>query len=80
MELSFVMESLDGLSDDVKKLYTEDTETGKFKLTGIKGARSQEDVDNALRAKGHSNKENSELKEKLKPFEALRKSPLNCPT
>ena len=62
MDLAYEMSSLDGVSEDVAKLYTENN--GKYLLTGIKGVSPKSKVDEFRNT-------NIELTNKLKTFEGI---------
>ncbi len=62
MPLSAVMESLDGLSEDVAALFTQKGD--KFELTGVQGVRTQADLDRISGALDQEKREHKETKGK----------------
>jgi chorismate mutase len=63
MSLQAVMDSLDGVDENVAKLYTE--RNGKFELTGITGIKTQGDIDRLTAAAAKERDEHRATKDKL---------------
>ena len=63
MPLSAIMDSLDGLSEDIAALYTE--KDGKFELTGITGVKTAADVQRVQRALDHEKSNHQATKDSL---------------
>ncbi len=63
MPLAAVMDSLDGLSEDLAALYTE--KNGKFELTGITGVKTQADIERVTAALNHEKTNHAATKERF---------------
>lgn len=70
MPLFAVMDSLDGVSEDIAALYTE--KNGKFELTGITGVKTQADVERVQKALEHERTNHAATKESLKVWGDLK--------
>jgi DNA-directed RNA polymerase beta subunit len=65
-ELSAVMDSIDELPTEVQSLYTE--KNGKFELTGVKGIKTQADIDRVNAAIVKEREETKRWKEKVNAY------------
>lgn len=65
MELELILETLDDLDSAFHPLYTE--KDGKFVLTGVKGMKTQEDVDRLNEALRKERSDHASLRDKAKP-------------
>ncbi len=69
MALNAIMDSLEGLSEEMAALYTE--KNGKFELTGIAGVKTQADIDRLQTSLHKAQGDNKELRDKFKPWAEL---------
>lgn len=70
MTLSAVMDSLDGLSEDISALYTE--KNGKFELTGVSGVKTTADVQRLQQALENERTNHAQTKEGLTVWGELK--------
>lgn len=69
MELELVYESADAIPAGMESLYTE--RDGKFHLTGVKGMKSQGDIERLNTALAKERSDHKKTKEALKAFEGI---------
>ncbi len=69
MELSALMDSIEGLSAEIAALYTE--KNGKYELTGIKGVKTPADIERLQSSLGRERDEHKATKEKYKQWDGF---------